>query len=511
MDILLQAALVIVSVTTLILVFMLLNKKNEKEKYTDIFNKMDLLERKHEATEKALRDEFARFREENVGSLRQNREELSASLKALSDSLLKQIADMTLLQKTQLDNLASSNESRLNNMRSTIEEKITKLQSQINADAIQNREELGKSLKSFEENFRLNVKEFNELQKQKFDSLAIQLEKLVQSSEEKLTKMRDTLENRLKMLQDDNTQKLDKIRATVEEKLHDTLEKRLGESFKQVSDRLEQVHKGLGEMQSLATGVGDLKKVLVNVKVRGVLGEIQLENILEQMLSPEQYEKNVAVKPGSSGRVEFAVSMPGRDEKPLWLPIDSKFPIEDFQRLLEAYDKADPEIVEKTSKQVENSIKKCAKDIFDKYIDPPNTTDFAIMFLPFEGLYAEVLRRTGLFELLMRDYKVAVTGPTTLAAFLNSLQMGFRTLTIEKRSSEVWALLGAVKAEFGKFGILLDKTHQKLKQASDTIENASRKSRTIERKLRDVQELSEESQSKHVIDLRAIMEEEQTQ
>jgi DNA recombination protein RmuC len=255
---------------------------------------------------------------------------------------------------------------------------------------------------------------------------------------------------------------------------------------------LEMVHKGLGEMQSLASGVGDLKKVLSNVKTRGTWGEIQLGNILEQVLSPEQYDKNVAIKKNSSERVEFAVKLPGRndDDGCVWLPIDAKFPQEDYQRLLEAFEQANPIAAEEAGKALEIRIKSCAKDIRDKYIDPPNSTDFAILFLPIESLYAEVLRRPGLCEALQLQYRVVVAGPSTLIALLNSLQMGFRTLAIEKRSSEVWVLLGAVKTEFSKFTDILDKTQKKLQEAGNTIESAARKSRNIQRKLKNVQELT---------------------
>ncbi len=315
--------------------------------------------------------------------------------------------------------------------------------------------------------------------------------KLIQANDQRMDKMRETVEERLRFLQEDNTKKLDQIRETVDEKLHATLEKRLGESFKLVSERLELVHKGLGEMQSLAVGVGDLKKVLSNVKTRGILGEIQLGNILEQLLTPDQYAKNVVTKKGSRENVEFAIKLPGKNDsgEVIYIPLDSKFPLERYHSLVDAYEHGDPAAIDEATKLLENTIKKCAKDIKDKYIDPPNTTDFGIMFLPVEGLYAEVTRRTTLIEVLQRDFKIIITGPTTLAAILNSLQMGFRTLAVEKRTSEVWMLLGAVKTEFGKFGDILEKTQKKLQEASNTIEGAARKSRTIERKLKNVQEL----------------------
>jgi DNA recombination protein RmuC len=292
-------------------------------------------------------------------------------------------------------------------------------------------------------------------------------------------------------LQTENTAQLEKMRVTVDEKLQGTLEKRLGESFKQVSERLELVHKGLGEMQHLATGVGDLKKVLTNVKTRGMWGEVQLGAILSEILSHQQYAENVRVNPNTSEVVEFAVRLPGRgaSESELWLPIDAKFPIEDYQRFVAAQEQADLESMEEARKSLEARIKQCAKDISSKYIQPPHTTDFAIMFLPLEGLYAEVAQRRGLIETLQRDYRVVVNGPSNFAAFLNSLQMGFRTLAIEKRSSEVWALLGAVKNEFGKFGDTLDAVKKKLEAASNQMNTVSVRSRQIERKLKNVEVL----------------------
>lgn len=306
-------------------------------------------------------------------------------------------------------------------------------------------------------------------------------------------RLREGVEGRLRILQEDNHRQLEKIRQTVDEQLHATLERRLGQSFQLVSERLEQVQKGLGEMQSLAAGVGDLKRVLTNVKTRGIWGEIQLGQLLEQILTPDQYEINVATKMNSSDRVEFALRLPGREQGSwLWLPIDAKFPLEDYQRLLEAQERGEAAQAQEAAKQLELRLKGEAKSIREKYLDPPHTTDFAILYLPVEGLYAEVLRRPGLYECLLREYRLVVAGPTTLAALLNSLQLGFRTLAIERRSAEVWQLLGSVKTEFGKFGELLEKTQKKLQEASNSIENAARKSRTIERKLKDVEALPAE-------------------
>jgi len=346
-------------------------------------------------------------------------------------------------------------------------------------------------MKSTTDSLLARMMEIANLQKNQLDSFARQLSSLTLAQEEKFDKLREGLEKRLRFLQEENDRKLEKIRITVDEKLHSTLEKRLGESFRLVSERLEQVHKGLGEMQTLASGVGDLKKVLTNVKTRGTLGEVQLENILEQILTPGQYEKNATVRPGANERVDFAIRMPGLDggEDIVRLPIDAKFPQEDFQRLVEAHERADVAGAEQAGKLLESRIKKEARRIREKYIDPPYTTDFAILFLPVEGLYAEVLRRPGLFEGLQRDFKILMAGPTTLAAILNSLQMGFQTLAIEKRSGEVWGLLGAVKTEFGRFGDILEKTKKKIQEAGNTLDTAATRSRAIQRKLKEVQAL----------------------
>ncbi len=319
-----------------------------------------------------------------------------------------------------------------------------------------------------------------------------QLLTLTQLNEQKLEMVRQTLEKQLKSLQEDNGQKLDQMRLVVDEKLQATLEKRLSDSFRQVSERLEQVHQGLGEMQSLAANVGALQRTLTNVKTRGTWGEVQLESLLQQILTVEQYDKNVVTKKGSKDRVEFAIKLPGREGEggePIWLPIDAKFPQEDYQRLNEAYEKGDAVGLEEASKSLVQRVKSEAKTIKEKYLDPPYTTDFAILFLPTEGLYAEVLRQPGLLDQMQRENRIVLTGPTTLAAILNSLQIGFRTLTIEKRSSEVWNLLGVVKKEFGQFTDILEKTRKKLQEATNTMEDASKKTRTIEQKLKKVEGL----------------------
>lgn len=380
--------------------------------------------------------------------LKENRAELSAALKDNREELT-----MGLDRLTQ-----------------RLEERLKAINEGLSNNAKINREELSKSLKDFQEAFSQNVKDFNELQKQKFDTMSDKQDELVKSTEEKLEKMRET----------------------VDEKLHKTLEERLGQSFKIVSDRLEAVQKGLGEMQSLASGVGDLKKVLSNVKTRGVLGEIRLGNILEQIMAPEQYEANVKTKSGSNDHVEYAIKLPGKDDsgKEVYLPIDAKFPQEDYVRLQNAYEAGDLAGIDSATKSLVQSIKKFAKDINSKYIDPPNTTDFGIMFLPIEGLFAEVVRQPDLVALLQRDYKIIITGPTTLAAMLNSLQMGFKTLAIQKRSSEVWKILGAVKTEFNKFGGVLEKAQKKINEANREIDTlVGTRTRMMLSKLKNVEEL----------------------
>jgi DNA recombination protein RmuC len=352
------------------------------------------------------------------------------------------------------------------------------------------RTELSGSLNNFSQTLATQMSGIATVQDGKIDGFAAQLAKLTEANEARLTEIRNTLETKLRELQGENAAKLEEMRKTVDERLHATLEHRLGESFKLVSDRLEQVHRGLGEMQTLAAGVGDLKRVLTNVKTRGTWGEVQLEALLEQMLVREQFEKNVATRPGSSERVEFAIRMPGRvDGTQVWLPIDSKFPAEDYDRLIAAQDRADAAAVEESARALEMRIRSEAKTIRDKYIEPPYTTDFALLFLPTEGLYAEVLRRPGLADTLQRDFRVVIAGPTTLAAILNSLQMGFRTLAIEQRSGEIQLLLGAVKTEFGRFGEVLANTKKQLETVTNSIGKAEVRTRAIERKLRDVEAL----------------------
>ena len=389
------------------------------------------MEQKLISVEKALREEFTVNREESRKNEQSNRTEIGSSIEKLSATILSNMIELSNLQKNQFDTYSR-----------TIE----------------------RTLDAFNYNLRSSIDDLTKLQNEKFVELT-------KSTEENLEKMR----------------------VTVDEKLQSTLERRLSESFKVVSERLEQVHKGLGEMQSLAAGVGDLKKVLSNTKTRGVLGEVQLERILEQFLSPEQYEKNVITKKGSRETVEFAIKLPGKDydNKTVYLPLDAKFPLEVYNKLLDAYDLQNQAQIDVASKNLERFIKKSAKDIRDKYIDPPNTTDFGLMFLPTEGIYAEVLKNQSLVEFVQREYNINITGPTTLVALLNSLQMGFRSLAIEKHSSEVWKILGAVKTEFSKFETVLNSAQNKLNQASSEIDKlVGTRTRQINRKLKNVDKLS---------------------
>lgn len=341
------------------------------------------------------------------------------------------------------------------------------------------------AIKNYNESVLSGITQNLQLQKQELVVVQNRLESILKSNEDRLARASSLIDTGLTKLQQDNEKKLEQMRQTVDEKLNVTLEKRLAESFNIINNRLQSVYEGLGEMKNLATGVGDLKKVLSNVKTRGIWGEVSLGNLLEQMLSPDQFSAQVAIKDNGE-RVDFAIHLPGKNDETVLLPVDAKFPIEDYQRLIEASDSGNSELIETSLKNIEKRIKDEAKKIHEKYISLPKTTDFAVMYLAIEGLYAEVLRRPGLAESLQRDYKVVVCGPTTLSALLNSLQLGFKTLSIEKRSSEIWQLLGVFKQEFGKFVDLLAKTQKKLSEASSSIEFATKKSRTIERKLKNV-------------------------
>lgn len=352
------------------------------------------------------------------------------------------------------------------------------------------REERSRANARLAQSLGQHVGQLGELQGERLAAFARELGRLSDGLEQRFAELRASVEARLQAIQADNAGQLEAMRQTVDEKLHASLEQRLGESFRLVSERLEVVHRGLGEMQALAAGVGDLKRVLSNVKTRGSWGELQLGSLLEQLLAPGQYASHVAPRPGSLERVEFAIRLPGPDEAhPVWLPIDAKFPLEDYQRLLDAQEQGDAAAVEAAARAIEARLKLEARSIREKYVAPPHTTDFAILYLPIEGLYAEALRRPGLVDILQRDWRVSLAGPTTLAALINSLQMGFRTLAIERRSAEVWALLGAVKREFGKFGEALAHTRRKLDEAASSIGRAETRSRVLSRQLDAVEAL----------------------
>ena len=406
-----------------------------------------------ERLERGLRDDVAR-------SAQGTRQELGQTLASFQQTLLAQQGDVARTQNEQIDSFRTQ---------------LAATQQAQEATLARLSEQQANALKRFA------------------DTLGDQLRSLSQSNDQRLTEMRGAVEQKLSAIQADNEKKLEQMRATVDEKLHATLEQRLGESFKLVADRLDQVHKGLGEMQNLARDVGSLNRVLTNVKTRGIFGEVQLAGLLEQVFTPEQYAVNVETVPGSGARVEFAIRLPGQraDGVPLWLPIDAKFPREDYERLLDAQDRADPVAVEVAAKAIETRLRLEARSIHDKYVAPPHTTDFAILFVPTEGLYAEALRRPGLVESLQREYHVMLAGPTTLLATLNSLQMGFRTLALEKRSVEVWEVLGAVKTEFAKFGDVLAKTKKKLDEASNTIDQAQTRANVMARKLKSVEAVTE--------------------
>ncbi|HDR9805316.1 TPA: DNA recombination protein RmuC [Burkholderia cenocepacia] len=432
----------------------------------------DQIEDAADAQARAVERLERELRGEIVENARGSRTELAGSFVQLQQTLAAQLTSVATVQNNQIEGFAQ----QLGKLVAGNAQQFDAMRESLQRQAQQAREEQTGALRLFG------------------DTLHRQLTQLTEANDRRIGEVRATLEQRLKEIETNNAAKLEEMRRTVDEKLHATLEQRLGESFKLVSDRLEQVHRGLGEMQTLAAGVGDLKKVLTNVKTRGTWGEVQLEALLEQMLTADQYAKNVATVPKSTERVEFAIRLPGRDAgtrdaPPVWLPIDAKFPREDYERLIDAQERADAVAVEEAARALEARVRMEARMIAEKYVAPPHTTDFALLFLPTEGLYAEILRRPGLTDLLQRDYRVTVAGPTTLTALLNSLQMGFRTLAIEQRSSEVWQVLGAVKTEFGKFGDVLARTKAQLETVTRSIESAEQRTRVMSRKLKQVEAL----------------------
>lgn len=546
-DILLSMTLVLLVVIAALLILLL--RKAAQANASELAARLDTFEKAQERIERAVREEVAQNREELGKAAREQRQELTEAFKSFGDSVVQRMMDVATLQKGQLDafsdqlmvfaresgerldlaraesatgakhlreevvatlstisetttqtmkDLAAAEKLQLDafsgqiaSLTQTSGEKLDGIRTESAAGARQLREEVIAALKGITEATTNTMSELANMQKAQLEAMSASIGKLSESNEKKLEAVRLTVEEKLNSIQIDNAKQLDQMRQTVDEKLQGTLDKRLGESFKQVSDRLEQVHKGLGEMQTLATGVGDLKRVLTNVKTRGTWGEVQLGALLDQVLTPEQYATNVATKDGGE-RVEYAIRLPGRnddDHETVWLPIDAKFPMEDYQRLLDAQERADAKAVEEAARALENRIKQCASDICGKYLNPPKTTDFGILFLPTEGLFAEVVRRPGLAELAQRECRVVIAGPTTLWSILNSLQMGFRTLAIQKRSSEVWNLLSAVKTEWSKYGEILNKVKKKLDDASKTVDDAQVRTRAVGRKLRDVQQL----------------------
>jgi DNA recombination protein RmuC len=447
-----------------------------------------------ESLEKNVKDEFQRSRMESQTISQSNRSELALRLDSFSIQFDKNVKELAELLKNKLD------ESR---------EQQQLFNKEITDGHAQNRLELSQSLKAFEQSFTQNTKDLNELLRQKFNDFALQQQEGAKQSIESVKEVRIAIELQLKSIREDNGKQLDEMRKTVDEKLQKTLNERLSQSFETVGKQLQAVQEGLGEMKNLASDVGGLKKVLSNVKMRGGIGEIQLSMLLEQILAPDQYEANVRTKEGSSDVVEFAIKLPGRDDngKNVWLPVDAKFPKDIYEQLQLAYDEGDLAQIAIAQKTLETTIKKMAKDISEKYLDPPNTTDFGIMFLPFEGIYAEVVRKAALLEDLQRNYKIIVTGPTTLAAILNSLQMGFKTLAIQKRSSEVWQVLGAVKKEFENFGGMMDKAQKNIQTGLNQLDDVmGKRTRAIQRSLKGVQTLSEGESQKILSDFTQLSE-----
>jgi DNA recombination protein RmuC len=492
METILLIVIIVLLLFSFILFFVFKNKAGND--LPQMENKLSNLQTSLTKIESSLKEDFRTNREENSSNAKTNRDELNKAIGDFRTELMAAIKTMTdqnnlaleklnvtleqkvnaLIEKTEnsFKTFSDANTSQLEKIEKQVEEKLKSINEQSQKDILLQRETLVKAFKDFQEAFDKNVKSFNDLQREKFGQLEEKQNKLVEETEKKL----------------------ESIRITVEEKLEKTLSERLGQSFETVGKQLIEVQKGLGEMQTLAQDVGGLKKVLSNVKMRGGIGEVQLAMLLEQILAPDQYETNVKTKANSSDLVEFAIKLPGRDDNntPVWLPVDAKFPKDVYEQLQTAYDVGDIVQIEIAQKNLESTIKKMAKDISDKYIDPPNTTDFGIMFLPFEGIYAEVVRKASLLEDLQRNYKIVVTGPTTLAAILNSLQMGFKTLAIQKRSSEVWNVLGAVKKEFENFSGLMQKAQKNIQTGLDQLDDVmGKRTKAIQRKLRSVESLSE--------------------
>jgi DNA recombination protein RmuC len=474
----------------LLIINVILSAKNNTGKWNEIKLQLEHTKLNRKDAEQKLKEESALGRADAAQSARDLRMEVMQQVSGLSKTLSESMSSAADMQYKQLHQFSE----QLYKLTHSGTERFAVFQNNIDIHNAESRKELKLQLDVFKSELNVALKDYKEKLRENFSDFEKNQTLSHSHTGEKLVDIKKALEASIKTLQQSNELRLEDMRRTVDEKLNVTLERRLGESFKLVSERLEAVHKGLGDMQHLALSVGDLKKVMSNVKSRGIIGEYQLQNILEDLLTNEQYARNVKTKRGSGAIVEFAIKMPHGNnlEQTLWLPIDAKFPREDYELLVQAYEDGNPEQVEICRKAFSQGIKKNAQDIKEKYIDPPNTTEYGIMFLPFESLFAEVLRIPGLFEKLQKEYKVIITGPTTLSALLNSLQMGFRTLAIEKRSTEVWDLLHVVKSEFNQFGILLDKTKKKLDEASHVIENAGIRTRAIQRKLNKVELIPDE-------------------
>ena len=459
----------LVAVCIAILLFMLFRQNRQSglsdalpDLQRELANAMQIA---NERTERQLREQV-------LSSAQGTRQELSATLVQFQQGVTQQMTSVSTLQSDQMRGFAE----QLARLAASNNEQLEKMRENMAIQSQHARVEQSDAMKRFS------------------DILQQTLTALTESNTRRMAEMRTVLEEKIRELQSDNARKLEEMRQTVDEKLHATLEQRLGESFRQVSERLEKVHQGLGEMHHLAMGVGDLKRVLTNVKTRGTWGEVQLGMLLEQLMTPDQYAKNVETVPGTGAFVEFAIKLPGKGDEfhPVWLPVDAKFPKEQYERLMDAAECADAEGVALAGKELEKAIRLQARTIADKYLAPPHTTDFALLFLPTEGLYAEVMRRPGLSDELQRKHRISIAGPSTLSALLNSLQMGFRTLALEKRSSEVWEILGAVKTEFAKFGTVLDATKRVLEKAARNIDDAQTRTRQMSRKLKKVEALPAE-------------------
>lgn len=489
-DLLLWAALAAALVNALLLLVLLLRRPRRPEDVADRRELQQLLGQQGERLERGLRQEMGE-------GARGTRQELAHSLASFQSAVTAQAAEAVRTQNAQVDALAT----QLTQLRGTLGDTLVEQLQKLALTMTQQAQEATRTQNAQMDAF---AQQLAHLRGGLSETLTQQLAQLSDANARRMQEVRATLEQQIGALQAANNAKLDEMRQTVDEKLHATLEQRLGERFKQVAERLEQVHKGLGEMQTLAQGVGDLKHLLANVKTRGGFGEAQLGQLLEQVFAPGQYAAQVATRPGSRERVDFAIRLPGRGEDgaPVWLPIDAKFPTEDYERLLDAQQRADATAAEAAARALEQRIRLEARSIAEKYVEPPHTTDFALLFLPSEGLYAEVLRRPGLMEQLQREHRVTLAGPTTLLAMLGSLQMGFRTLALEKRSSEVWQVLGAVKTEFGKFGDVLARVRTQTQTVLNTLDAAQTRTNVMNRALRKVEALPEPA-AQQVIEARS--------